>query len=91
MKNAFNVFTLHRNDDGTLFRDQDGCSYLKVQTHPLFVDEKGEPKDFCNVTEVVQLIQDNNAPKQDKANPSVMVAASNPFRGEILVLNVIEF
>jgi hypothetical protein len=92
MKNAFNVFTLHRNADKTLFRDDDGCAYLKVQDHPLFVDGKtGEPKDFCNPTEVIQSIRDHNAPKQDVNNPAVMVAQSNPFKGEIVILNVIEF
>jgi hypothetical protein len=85
MKNAFVPFELHRQEDGTLFTDADGCSYLRPHSHPLL---KG--KEFCHQGEVVTLIRDNNilAAQIDELTGK---AKATPFRGEFVLLNVVTF
>jgi hypothetical protein len=59
--------------DGQVFTDPDGCSYLRPHSHPLLAG-----KEFCNPTEAVQLISDYNI-----ENPK------NRFKGEVIFQEVI--
>lgn len=63
------------SQDGKLFLDADGCQYLKPHTHVLLAG-----KEFANQGEAVTVIRDHNI-----ANPT------NPFKGELILLNVISF
>ena len=63
------------SQNGKLFTDADGCQYLKPHTHALLAG-----KEFANPGEAVTVIRDHNI-----ANPT------SPFKGELILLNVISF
>lgn len=78
MTNEFIAFERHRKS-GKVFTDEDGCTYLQPHSHDLL---KG--KSFANPGEAFQLIHDhNNAVAADRRG--------EPFKGEVILLNVVTF
>jgi hypothetical protein len=92
--NAFVPFERHRNEDGSLYKDADGCTYLCEHHHPLI---KG--KEFCHAGELTQLVNDHNREIAIKSMSPEGVEELNarpeyarkPFAGEVILVNVLTF
>jgi hypothetical protein len=75
MKRSFIPYQLHRDKSGEVYRDADGCAYLKQHSHVIL---KG--REFCNTTEAVQAIVDNNN-----------TPGTQKFSGEVILIETLTF
>lgn len=75
MTRNFQPFERHRNPDGTVYTDPEGCIYFKPHTNPLLAG-----KEFANPMGMLQTIDDHN-----NQNPSAK------FSGEVVLLEIITY
>lgn len=74
VKNSYIPVSRLKTETGEVYKDQEQALYFADHEHEALAG-----KEFCNIQEAYQAIQDYNA------------KAKEPFKGELILLNVIQF